>query len=106
MARVKVGDLVEINAGKYRGQRGVISRIVVKAQRCVIKDVTEVVRHLKPNKDKNHPEGGVHKSEGTIHLSNVNPICPQTDKPTRVAYKVGDDGKKLRIARVSGASLK
>jgi large subunit ribosomal protein L24 len=63
-----------------------------------------VKRHTKPIPQRN-VKGGIVEREGPIHLSNLMVVDPETDKPTRVARKRLEDGKRVRIAKRSGAIL-
>lgn len=105
--RLRVGDLVEVIAGKDKGKRGKITRLLKKQNRAVIVGVQVVKRHLKPS--QKNPQGGVTTQEAPIHLSNVMIVDPKTDRPTRIGVKVvgTSDGKKktIRISRSSGEAL-
>ena len=107
MARhVRTGDTVMVIAGKYKGQTGKILEILTSKDRVRVEGLATIKRHLKPGRDPKVPQGGIIEKFGTIHISNVLPIDPQTEKPTRVGYKVLEDGKKVRIARRSGEELR
>jgi large subunit ribosomal protein L24 len=105
MARVKKGDQVAVIAGKYKGKRGKVLEVLVEKDRVRVEGVATVKRHLKPGRDPKVPQGGIIEKFGTIHISNVLPIDPQTDKPTRVGYKTLEDGRKVRVAKRSGEQL-
>lgn len=103
MARhVRKGDNVQVISGRYKGQQGKILEILVAKDRVRIEGVATVKRHLKPGRDPKVPQGGIIEKFGTIHISNVLPIDPESKKPTRVGFKTLDDGRKVRIARRSG----
>ncbi len=106
MARhVKKGDTVAVIAGKYKGKRGKVIEVLVEKERVRVEGVATVKRHLKPGRDPKVPQGGIIETFGTIHISNVMPVDPHTDKPTRVGFKVLEDGRKVRVARRSGEQL-
>jgi large subunit ribosomal protein L24 len=106
MARhVRKGDTVAVITGKYKGKRGKVLEVLVDKQRVRVEGVVLVKRHLKAGRDPKQPQGGIIEKFGTLHLSNVLPIDPHTDKPTRVGFKVLEDGRKVRIARKSGEQL-
>jgi large subunit ribosomal protein L24 len=105
MARVRKGDLVAVIAGKYKGKRGKVLEILTDKDRVRVEGVATVKRHLKPGRDPKVPQGGIIEKFGSIHISNVLPIDPQTDKPTRVGYKTLEDGRKVRVAKKSGEQL-
>jgi large subunit ribosomal protein L24 len=96
MERIRQGDTVVVTAGKNKGQRGKVLRIVRKTGRVVIERVAMVKRHTKPS--QKNPQGGIIEKEGSVHLSNVMPLDPGTDKPTRVKIKL-EDGQRRRIGK-------
>ena len=88
MQRVRKGDLVQVIAGKEKGKRGKVLRILTKKDRVVLERLMMVKRHTKAAQGK---EGGILDKEGSIHLSNVMPIDPSTDKSTRIKTLVKDN---------------
>ncbi len=100
MQRIRKGDLVEVIAGKEKGKRARVLRVLQKTQRVVLERLTMVKRHTKPTQNN---QGGILEKEGTIHLSNVMPIDPGTDKATRVKTIV-KDGVRLRAGK-SGTAI-
>lgn len=99
-ARIRKDDIVEVIAGEHRGARGKVLRVDAARDRVLIEGVNMVVRHVR--RSQKHPQGGrIHKEAG-IHMSNVQPLDPKTDKPARVRFKVerGGDGtvRKQRIS--------
>lgn len=105
MERIRKGDLVQVIAGKEKGKRGRVLKIIHKADandsRVVIERLQMVKRHTKPSQQ--NQQGGIVEMEGSVHISNVMPVDPQTDKPTRVRV-VTKDGAKQRVAK-SGAVI-
>ncbi len=96
MDRVRKGDLVVVIAGKEKGKRGKVLRILHKTNRVVIERVMMVKRHTKPT--QRQPQGGIIEKEGSVHLSNVMLVDPGTDKATRVKVKV-EDGTRRRVGK-------
>ena len=96
MARIRKGDTVVVTAGKHKGARGKVLRILNEKNRVVIERVAMVKRHTKPTQQDS--KGGIIEKEGSIHLSNVMPIDPGTDKPTRVRARI-ENGKRVRIGK-------
>ena len=97
MERIRKGDLVQVIAGKEKGKRGRVLKIIHKADandsRVVIERLQMVKRHTKPSQQ--NQQGGIVEKEGSVHISNVMPVDPQTDKPTRVqtcALPISADG--------------
>lgn len=100
--KIKKGDTVQVTAGKNKGQRGTVKKVLLDEAKVVVENVNVVVRNVKP--DYRHPEGSYSK-ELPIHISNISLIDPTTDKPAKVGYKMNDDGKKVRYFKKSGTVL-
>ena len=66
--------------------------------------MAKVKRHVKPGVDMAMPEGGIKERDVTVHISNVLPIDPSTEKPAKVGFKT-EDGKKVRVFKKSGNVL-
>jgi large subunit ribosomal protein L24 len=104
-ARIKTDDDVIVISGKDRGKTGKILRVDVKKQRVYVEGLNIVKRHQRPTQTASGQQaGGVIEREGPIHVSNVMLIDPKDGKPTRVGIEIAD-GKRLRIAKRSGARL-
>jgi large subunit ribosomal protein L24 len=99
-ARIRKGDRVEVITGADRGKRGDVLRVMPKEDRAVVQGVNIAKRHTKAS--GMGQQGGIIEKEATIHLSNIMLIDPKTDKPTRVGFRVLENGEKLRVARPSG----
>ena len=99
---IKTNDKVKVIAGKDKGKEGVVVRVFPGKDRVVVKGVNLVKKHQKPSNA--NPNGGIVEEEAPIHVSNVMIIDPKTGEPTRISYKF-EDGKKVRIAKKSGAVL-
>ena len=96
MERIRKGDLVQVIAGKEKGKRGRVLRVLHKNSRVVIERLMMVKRHTKPTQQ--NAQGGILEKEGTVHVSNVMPIDPGSDKPTRVKI-VNKDGVRQRVGK-------
>ena len=94
MKRLKTGDDVIVIAGRDKGKRGTISRII-SGDRVVIDNVNMVKRHTKANPNRN-VAGGIVEKEMPIHSSNVALFNPVTKKGDRVGFRVLEDGRKVR----------
>ncbi|MDQ0352429.1 large subunit ribosomal protein L24 [Alkalibacillus filiformis] len=99
---VKKGDKVRVISGKDKGKEGTILEAFPKKDRIVVEGVNYMKKHTQPSQE--NPQGGILNQEASIHVSNVMPIDPNTNEPTRVGYEVRD-GKKVRIAKKSGEPL-
>jgi large subunit ribosomal protein L24 len=97
--KIKKGDRVVVITGRDRGRQGEVLRVLRKEDRLVVQGVNMVKRHQRPS--AGHP-GGIVDKEASIHISNVAHIDPDSGKPTRVGYRMLDDGRKVRFARRSG----
>lgn len=106
MARLKIhkGDTVEVIAGKDSGKRGKVLRLDGDRGRAVVEGVNMIKRHTRPNPSK-RVQGGIVEREAPIELSNLMVVSPDSGKPTRVGFKILDDGRKVRFAKVDGAIL-
>ena len=90
-------------AGDDKGKVGEVMRVNAKMGKVLVQGVNRVYRHLRPSRQ--HPQGGRIQKEMPISLSNVLPMDPQANLPTRVGFEVNEDGSKRRVTRRSGASL-
>ncbi|GHU16480.1 50S ribosomal protein L24 [Alphaproteobacteria bacterium] len=97
--RIKKGDFVQVIAGRDKGARGEIQRVLREERRVVVTGVNYCIRHRKPSATD---PGGIVKFEKSIHASNVMLIDSGDDKPTRVGMKVVD-GKKVRVSKRTGS---
>jgi large subunit ribosomal protein L24 len=97
--KIKKGDRVVVITGRDRGRQGEVLRVLRQEDRLVVQGVNMVKRHQRPS--AGHP-GGIVDKEASIHISNVAHIDPDSGKPTRVGYRMLDDGRKVRFARRSG----
>jgi large subunit ribosomal protein L24 len=95
---IRKNDNVVVTTGKDRGKRGRVVRLVPDKNRVVVEGVNIMKRHTKPNPQKN-VKGGVMEREASLHASNVQIVCPECGKPTRVGRKILDDGRKVRVCR-------
>ncbi len=103
MARkIKKGDQVVVLRGNHRGKRGEVLAVLTGKQRVLVQGVNIIKRHTKPSGAQ---QGGIVEKEGSIAISNVMLIDPDTDKPTRVGFRVEEDGRRVRVARRSEKAL-
>jgi large subunit ribosomal protein L24 len=100
IAHVRKGDTVIVVAGKERGKRGRVLRVIPEKSRVVIERINMIKKHQRPTQRVR--QGGIIEREGSIHLSNVMLVDPTSGKPTRIGRRELSDGKKVRVARKSG----
>jgi large subunit ribosomal protein L24 len=94
MRRIRKGDEVVVIAGKDKGRRGNVLRVMPNG-RLVVSDVNMVKRHTKPNPGRGVP-GGIIEKEMSIDGSNVMLYNPQSGKGDRVGFRTLEDGRKVR----------
>ena len=97
--KIKKGDEVLVIAGKDKGKKGPVLKVLPKESRVVVGGVNKVKRHQKPSRTG---AGGMVEKEASLHVSNVALVDPKTGKGTRVGFKILEDGKKVRVAKRSG----
>jgi large subunit ribosomal protein L24 len=100
MARIRKKDQVIVLAGKDKGKRGTVLRVLGDDQ-LVVEGVNRVKKHQKPNPMRN-VQGGIVEKEMPIQISNVALFNTGTQKADRVAYKVLEDGRKVRVYKSNG----
>lgn len=102
MARhIKTGDTVLVTTGKDKGRTGKVLKVLADKNRVVVEGINRVWKHVRPS--QRNPQGGRIQKSAPIHISNVQPVDPSTNKGTRVKFEVRD-GKKVRVAK-SGTVL-
>lgn len=98
-AKIKKGDKVIVLTGRSKGRSGEVLQVMPTENRALVRGVNVVRRHQKQTATQ---EGGVILKESPIDLSNLAIADPKDGKPTRVGFKVLDDGRKVRFAKRSG----
>ena len=78
--------------------------MLVKKNRAVVEGINMVSKSVKPS--AKHPQGGIIKMEAPIHVSNLTLIDPKSGKPTRIGYRINEEGKKVRYSKKSGEEIK
>lgn len=101
---IKKGDIVYVLAGEDRGKQGRVLEMQVSRQRAIVEGINIVTKATKPTAQ--HPQGGLVKKEAPVHISNLSLIDPKSGKPTRVGFRVNEDGKKVRYSKKSGEEIK
>ncbi|NKB20812.1 MAG: 50S ribosomal protein L24 [Alphaproteobacteria bacterium] len=100
--KIRKGDNVVVLTGRDKGKSGDVLRVLRDDQRVIVQGVNIVKRHTAPS--QNNP-GGIDEKEASIHVSNVSLVDPDSGKPTKVGFKVLEDGRKVRVARGSGEMI-
>ena len=95
---VRKNDNVVVVAGKDRGKRGRVLRVVPDKNRVVVEGVNFIKKHTRPHPQAN-VKGGIVEREAALHASNVQIVCPECGAPTRSGRQLVGDGRKVRICR-------
>jgi large subunit ribosomal protein L24 len=95
---IRRNDNVVVITGKDRGKRGRVLKVDPAKNRLIVEGVNFIKRHTKPNPQR-QIKGGVVEREASLHASNVQIVCPECSKPTRLGRKILGDGRKVRICR-------
>jgi large subunit ribosomal protein L24 len=99
MQKIKKGDKVVVLSGRDKGRTGEVLKMMPKEDKAVVRGVNLVRRHQKQSAQA---EGGIITKEAPIHVSNLALADPKDGKPTRVGFRIQEDGKKVRVAKRSG----
>ena len=98
-AKIKKGDKVVVLTGRDSGRTGEVVQVMPKEERALVRGVNLVKRHQRQTMNQ---EGGIIQKEAPVHLSNLALADPKDGKPTRVGFRVLEDGRKVRFAKRSG----
>ena len=98
-AKIKKGDTVVVLTGRDKGKEGEVVGIMPKEGKAFVQGVNMVKRHNRPSQTT---QGGIVEKEAKIDLSNLAIKEPKVGQPTRVGFKVMEDGRKVRVAKRSG----
>jgi large subunit ribosomal protein L24 len=100
MERIRKGDDIIVITGRDKGKRGTVLRRIDK-DLVLVEGVNRVKKHQRPNPMKGQP-GGIVEKDMPIHISNISLFNPQSKKADRVAVKVLEDGRKVRVFKSNG----
>jgi large subunit ribosomal protein L24 len=95
---IRKNDTVVVTTGKDSGKRGRVLKVLPVKNRLIVEGVNIIKRHTRPNPQRNI-KGGIVTREASLHASNVQLVCPECGKTTRVGHKIVGDGRKVRICR-------
>ena len=98
-AKIRKGDKVIVLSGRDKGRTGEVFEVRPTESKALVRGVNLVKRHQKQSQTQ---EGGIISKEAFIQLSNIAIADPKDGKPTRVGFKILDDGRKVRVAKRSG----
>ncbi len=100
-AKIRKGDKVMVLSGRDKGRTGEVFEVRPAESKALVRGINMVKRHQKQTQAQ---EGGIISKEQPIHLSNI-AYVGKDGKPTRIGFKVQTDGKKVRVAKSSGAEI-
>jgi large subunit ribosomal protein L24 len=98
-AKLKKGDRVVVLTGRDKGKTGEIVKVIPSEGRALVRGVNQVKRHQRQTASQ---EAGIITKEAPLQISNLAYADPKDGKPTRVGFKVLEDGRKVRFAKRSG----
>lgn len=101
--KIKKGDRVRVLTGKDRGKEGVVMRVMPRENKVIVDGVNIAKKHQKARSATS--QGGIIDKDMPIPVPNVAVLSPSDGKPTKVGYKVLEDGSKIRICRRTGAEI-
>ncbi len=97
--RIRKGDNVTVVTGRDKGKSGSVLRVLQDDERLIVQGVNVVKRHMRASQTQ---AGGIVEKEASIHVSNVSLVDPDSGEPTRVGFRILEDGRKVRYAKRSG----
>ena len=98
-AKIRKGDRVVVTTGRDKGRTGEVLKVIPTEERALVRGVNIVKKHQKQSMNQ---EGGIISKEAPLHLSNLAVADPKDGKPTRVGFRILEDGRKVRFAKRSG----
>ena len=101
--RIRKGDTVRVMTGKNKGRTAEVVRALPDRERIILEGVNVAKRHAKPTRATQ--QGGVIDKFMPVHVSTVALVCKSCDQPTRVGYRLEDDGEKVRVCKKCGSTL-
>ncbi|ODM74872.1 50S ribosomal protein L24 [Bradyrhizobium elkanii] len=100
-AKIRKGDKVMVLTGRDKGRTGEVFEVRPDENKALVRGINMVKRHQKQTQTQ---EGGIVSKEMPIDLSNI-AYVGKDGKPTRIGFKIQADGKKVRVAKSSGAEI-
>ncbi|OSQ48116.1 50S ribosomal protein L24 [Thalassospira alkalitolerans] len=98
-AKIKKGDRIIVLTGKDKGKTGEVIAAFPTENKVLVSGINLVKRHQRAS---GTDAGGIVEKEAKINVSNIAIVDPKENKPTRVGFKTLDDGRKVRVAKLSG----
>ncbi|MEE9315854.1 MAG: 50S ribosomal protein L24 [bacterium] len=102
MLPIRKKDKIVVKTGKDKGKTGEVLKVFSATSRVIVSKINFIKRHARATQTT---PGGITEKESSIHISNVQLICPKCDQPTRVKIDHLSDGKKIRVCRRCGEMI-
>jgi large subunit ribosomal protein L24 len=102
--KIRKNDQVLVTAGKNRGARGRVLRVLASSGRAVVEHVNMIKRHTRANPQKG-VKGGILEREAPVQVANLKLICPECGEPSRIGRKRLEDGRGVRLCKKCGATF-
>ncbi len=96
--KIKKGDTVQVITGSDKGKQGRVLKVYPDKEKLLVEGVRLVKKHLRPTQD--NPQGGIQEKESLVHYSNL--MLVVGGKPTKIGYKILENGKKVRFSKKTG----
>ncbi|MBI4786775.1 MAG: 50S ribosomal protein L24 [Chloroflexi bacterium] len=101
MNKIRKGDMVQVIAGNERGKRGEVHTVMPKKSQVIISGINLVKKHQKRTGNV-RTQAGIIEREGPVDMSKIALVCKNCGKPTRVGFKIFEDGSKSRVCKKCG----
>ena len=101
---IRKGDTVKVISGNSKGKNGKVLEVNLEKRRAVVEGVNIITKHVKPS--ASNPEGGIEKTEASVHISNLMVVDPATGEATRVGRKLNEKNKLQRYSKKTGDFIK
>jgi large subunit ribosomal protein L24 len=102
--KIRKNDQVLVTAGKSRGARGRVLRVIAGNGKAIVEHVNMIKKHTKPNPTKGIA-GGILEREAALQVANLKVICPECGEPSRLGRKRLEDGRGVRVCKKCGATF-
>lgn len=102
--KVRKNDTVLVTAGKSKGVRGRVLKVMAGSGKAIVEHVNMIKRHTKPNPPKGIA-GGILEREAPLQVANLKVICPECGEPSRIGRKRLEDGRGVRLCKSCGATF-
>ncbi len=102
--RIKAGDTVMVRSGKYKGSSGKVLAVFPKTNKATVEGINVVKRHKKPTQAQ--PQGGIFEVTKPMWVAKLGVIEGGGKKPSKIGYKLSNDGSKTRVLKSTGKEMK